>query len=187
MTTTNSDSAGFFGNVLLKKILLTCGILAPLLFIGMNIFIPMLYEGYNSASQAVSELSAIGAPTRPLWTVLGTIYTLLITAFGAGILKSAGKNRLLRNLGILMMASGIIGLAWTPMHQREVIDAGGGTFTDTWHLVMSGITLLMMMLLIGFGAAALGKPFRLYSVITIIIFIITISQPRRYRYCQNLP
>ena len=77
MATTNSGSTGFLENVLLKKILLTCGMLASLLYIGMNIYVPMLYEGYNTASQAVSELSAIGAPDRPLWVVPGIIYTLL--------------------------------------------------------------------------------------------------------------
>lgn len=172
MTTTNPGTTGFSGNVLLKKTLLTCGILSSLLYIGMNIYVPMLYEGYNAASQAVSELSAIGAPTRSLWVVLGIIYTLLITAFGVGILMAAGKNRLLRILGILMTANGIIGLAWTPMHQREVLAAGGGTFTDTWHIIMSVISVLLMMLLIGYGAVALGKRFRLYSIVTIIIFLV---------------
>jgi hypothetical protein len=172
MKTTNSGSTGFLGNVLLKKFLLTCGMLASLLYIGMNLYIPVLYEGYNVASQAVSELSAIGAPTRPLWMVLGTIYTLLTAAFGVGIIKTAGQNQLLRMLGILMTASGIIGLAWTPMHQREVLAAGGGTFTDTWHIIMSAITLLLMLLMIGYGAAALGKRFRLYSIFTIIIFLV---------------
>jgi hypothetical protein len=41
MKTTNSGSTGFLGNVLLKKILLTCGMLASLLYIGMNIYVPM--------------------------------------------------------------------------------------------------------------------------------------------------
>ena len=58
------------------------------------------------------------------------------------------------------------------MHQREVLAAGGGTFTDTWHIVMSAITVLLMFLSIGFGAAAFGKGFRVYSIITILIFIV---------------
>ena len=42
----------------------------------MTVFIAMQWEGYSSVSQTVSELSAIGAPTRPLWVVLGRAYTL---------------------------------------------------------------------------------------------------------------
>jgi hypothetical protein len=157
---------------MVRKILLGCGILASLLYIAMNIFIPPLYPGYNSVTQVVSELSAIGAPTRELWVVLGTTYTLLVAAFGFGIIQTAGKNRSLRKLGILMLASGIIGLAWSPMHQREVVAAGGGTFTDTWHIVMSMITLLFMMLMMGYGMVALGKRFRIYSIISVALFIV---------------
>lgn len=157
---------------MVRKLLLGCGILASLLYIAMNIFIPPLYPGYNSVTQVVSELSAIGAPTRTLWIVLGTTYTLLVTAFGFGIVQSAGRNQSLRKLGIVMIASGIVGLAWSPMHQREVLAAGGGTFTDTWHIIMSMISLLIMMLMMGFGLKALGKRFRIYSIASIILFIV---------------
>ena len=45
-----------------RKLLLACGILASLLYTGMNALVPALFEGYSMASQTVSELSAIGAP-----------------------------------------------------------------------------------------------------------------------------
>jgi hypothetical protein len=138
----------------------------------MNIFIPPLYAGYNWMTQTVSELSAIDAPTRPLWFPLGIAYTLLIAAFGWGILQSAEGNRKLRITGILMILHGVLGLTWSPMHQREVLAAGGGTFTDTWHIVMSVVTVLLMFLSIGFGAAAVGKRFRVYSITTILVFIV---------------
>ena len=155
-----------------RKLALSCGILASLLYVGMNIFIPPLYEGYNWVSQTVSELSAVDAPTRPLWFVLGIIYTLLVAAFGWGVLKSAGEGRSLRIVGILMIINGLMGLTWSPMHQREVLAAGGGTFTDTWHLAMSVITVLLMFLSIGFGAVAFGEKFRFYSIATLLVFIV---------------
>jgi hypothetical protein len=34
-----------------------CGILSSLLYVAMNVFVAMQWEGYSSASQAVSELS----------------------------------------------------------------------------------------------------------------------------------
>jgi len=123
-------------------------------------------------TQTVSELSAIDAPTRPLWFPLGIAYTLLIAAFGWGVLQSAEGNRMLRITGILMILHGVLGLTWSPMHQREVLAAGGGTFTDTWHIVMSVVTVLLMFLSIGFGAAAVGKRFRVYSITTILVFIV---------------
>jgi len=155
-----------------RRFLLYCGVLASLLYIAMNIFFPFLYEGYNWVTQTVSELSAVDAPTRPLWVPLGIVYTLLVAAFGWGIFKLPGQKRSLRIAGILLFLHGILGLTWSPMHQREVLAAGGGTFTDTWHIVMSAITVLLMFLAIGFGAAALSKRFRFYSVATILVFIV---------------
>jgi hypothetical protein len=76
-----------------RKILLLCGLLSSVLYVAMNIFVPMQWQGYSAASQAVSELSAIDAPTRPLWVSLGIAYTLLLTAFGWGIWRSAEASR----------------------------------------------------------------------------------------------
>jgi hypothetical protein len=58
------------------------------------------------------------------------------------------------------------------MHQREVIAAGGGSLTDTFHLVWTFVHLCLMLLMIGFGAAAFGKPFRILSVAIVLIFIL---------------
>ena len=171
METTISVSPGLPGKVLLTKVLFICGILSSLLYIAMNIFVPMQWEGYNSSSQTISELSAIDAPTRSLWVPLGFLYALLAAGFGWGAWKSAIGNRPLRIAGGLIFINGIISLFWPPMHQREVLAAGGGTMTDTLHIVFAGVTSLLFVLSIGFGAAALGKRFRLYSIATIVILI----------------
>jgi len=60
---------------MVRKILLICGILSSLLYIAMNIFVAMLRANYSSASQTVSELSAIDAPTRSQWVSLSIVYT----------------------------------------------------------------------------------------------------------------
>jgi Protein of unknown function (DUF998) len=156
---------------MIRKALLVCGVLSSLLYAAMNIFVAMQWEGYSSASQTVSELSAIGAPTRVLWP-LGIAYTLLVAAFGLGVWESAQQNRPLRIVGALMVTSGIIGLGWPPMHQRAVLATGGGTLTDTMHIVWSTITVLLFMLEIQFGAAAFGKRFRFYSIATMVILVV---------------
>jgi hypothetical protein len=45
------------------------------------------------------------------------------------------------------------------------------TLTDTMHIVMAMVTVLLMLLAIGFGAAAFGKRFRLYSIATMVILV----------------
>ena len=152
-----------------RRAFLICGVLASMLYGAMIVSVGMLWEGYRSASQTVSELSAIGAPTRPLWVVLGGVYALLMTAFGWGVWQSARRNLALRVVGGSLIAHGLIGLAWPPMHQRAVLAAGGGTLTDTMHIVWALVTVLLMITAIGFGAAAFAKQFRFYSFATIAI------------------
>lgn len=89
-----------------------------------------------------------------------------------GVLKSAGGNRALRITGGLIIVYSILNFYWPPMHQREVIGAGGGTLTDTLHIVWAMITVLFMMILMIYGAAALGKRFRLFTIAIFVIFIV---------------
>jgi hypothetical protein len=158
---------------MVRKSLLVCGILSSLLYVAMTIFVAMQWEGYSSASQTISELSAIDAPTRSLWAVPGAIYTVLVTAFGWGVWKSPGRNRALRIAGGLIVAYGSFGVLWpfAPMHLRETLAAGGGTLSDTMHLVLASVTVLLMLLAISFAAAAFGARFRVYSIATLVILV----------------
>jgi hypothetical protein len=158
-------------NKAVQTALLTCGITSSLFYIAMNVFIPMQWQSYSCVSQTISELSAIDAPTRPLWVPFGIVYALFVVAFGWGVWKSAVGNRPLRIVGGLLFINGIISLFWPPMHQREVLAAGEGTLTDTMHIAFSIVTVLLFMLSIGFGAASLGKRFRFYSIATMLILI----------------
>jgi len=171
MATTISGSTGFSEKVLLNKLLLVCGIISSLLYVAANIFIPMQYPGYSLATHTVSELSAIGAPTRQLWVQSLTVYSVLVVSFGWGIWRCAGKNRRLRIAGILLAAYAVIGIFWPPMHQREVLAAGGGTLTDTLHIAFTLITVPLMLMVVGFGAASFGKTFRIYSIVSVVVII----------------
>lgn len=155
-----------------RRLLLACGIIAGLLYIAMITLIR--YDGYSLLAQVPSELTAIGAPTRTLWFWLAWVYTALVFAFGWGVWKSAGANRPLRVVGALLLGSCALALLWpfAPMHQREVLAAGGGTFGDTLHRALGIVTALLFLLTVGFGAAAFGRRFRLYSIATIVIALV---------------
>ena len=157
---------------MVRKSLLICGILAMLWYIAMNVLVPMQYAGYDIASQTISELSAINAPTRSFWVVLGIFYSLFFIAFGSGIWLSANGNRKLRIVAAVIIFDAVLGLFWPPMHRREVIAAGEGTLTDILHLVWAFVHLFLMLVMIGFGASVFGKGFRIFSAATVIIFIV---------------
>jgi hypothetical protein len=136
----------------------------------MTLCVGMLWDSYSTADQTISELSAIGAPTRPLWIALISVYAALMMAFGWTVWTSA-PNRALRIVGALLFIQTVFGTFWPPMHQRDVLAAGGGTLTDTLHIVWTIVTSLFFMVALGFGAAALGKRFRVYSLVTMAIVL----------------
>jgi len=150
----------------ITKALLICGIVSSLLYIGTDILLSMRWEGYSYADQAISELSAIGAPTRPFWLAMSFLFNPLLIAFGVGVWRAAGQKRSLRITGILLMVWGVVGFLWLPfpMHLR----GAERSFTDTMHIVMTGVTVLLITVFIGFGSGARGKWFRLYSILTLL-------------------
>lgn len=153
----------------------------------MNVFVPMKWGDYNSASQTVSDLSAIGAPTRQLWVALGIGYAILITGFGSGVWASARRNRYLRVVGALLLAYGVTSLVWpfAPMHLRGT----EFTLTDTMHIVLALASVLLMLLAIGFAANAFGNWFWRYSVASIVMIVVfgTLTGLDASRISSNLP
>lgn len=154
-----------------RRFLLGCGVVAPVLYLAMTLLVGLLWEGYSVVDGVPSELAAIGAPTRPLWIRLGVLYAILMVGFGWGVWKSA-PNRALRTVGALLIAYTVFGQFWPPMHQREVLAAGGHSLTDTLHLVWAAMTGVFFMVIVGFAAAGLGKGFRVYSIVTIVIALV---------------
>jgi hypothetical protein len=156
------------------KLLLTCGAASSLAYVAVNLIVAPQWAAYDVASQTISELSAIDAPTRLLWTVLCLPYTLLVIAFGFGVMASAGPSRAIHRCGILLIIYGATGLLWpiAPMHLREVLAAGRGDWSDTLHLVLGGVTEIIFLLAMGFAYMAFGRAFRIYSVITFVFFVV---------------
>jgi len=152
----------------MRKTLLACGALAPLVYIATDIVAARRYAGYSFSDQAVSELFAIGAPTSGLVVPLFTLSSALLLPFALGVWSSAGGNRAMR-----VMASMIVGnaldalLLWNffPMHVRGVTP----TFTDTMHAILA--TNPFVLLTIAFALAAFRGWFRLYSLLTIVMML----------------
>lgn len=156
---------------MLRKILLACGIVAPLLYVATTVIAGQLWEGYSPTSQSISELFAVEAPTKSFVDPPLIMYSLLVYAFGVGIWLSSGGKRTLRVVAGAIIAKEALGLViqlFFPMHLR----GGEATFSDAMHATLTGVGVLSMLVAMGFGAAALGKRFRLYSMGTFLVFLL---------------
>ena len=149
--------------------LLTFGILATAFYLASDFICSFSYQGYSYYDQAISELSAIGSPTTSLWKTLTILFSPLVILFGIGVALLSGKKLSLKITGFLLVLWGISGYAWLffPMNMRGNI----GSVSDTGHLILSGITVLLLVAIIAFGSGVAGKKFRVYSFITIAFMI----------------
>jgi hypothetical protein len=99
---------------------------------------------------------------------------VLALAFAIGVLASADRNRPLRVAGWALVGIGVLDVVspFTPMHTREILAEGGGSWTDPAHLTVVGTTTLLIMVAMGFSAAALSKRFRFYSAASIAAMLV---------------
>lgn len=149
-----------------RKVLLICGIVSSLLYVGADIAAAMRYPGYSYIDQTFSELLAIGSPVRPFMVAMASVYNPLVIAFGIGVWGAAGRKRSLRITAVLLLAYGVASFLgpFVPVHVR----GSEGTLTDTMHIIITIVIVLSILLAMGFGAAARGKAFRLYSIGTLV-------------------
>jgi hypothetical protein len=153
-----------------RTVLLGCGILSSLLYAAANVRGARRWREYSLASQTISELSAIGAPSRPFVIPLLTAHGGLVIPFGLGVGESARQKRGLRATGALLVGLGASDLPAPlfPMHRREALARGEGSGTDTMHIVVTSVNSLLILLAIASASTAFGRRFRLYSVGTLL-------------------
>lgn len=157
-----------------QSILLACGVVYPLLYVVANDLIAAaLFGDYSRWDQAVSELSARGSPARLFLVAMLPVFSGLLIAFGIGIIRAARRKRSLRVVGVVTIAHGVAGLAWliAPMSQRADLAAGAGTASDTAHIVLTAVTVVLIVVQMAFGAVAFGKAFRSYSLVSLVIVL----------------
>jgi hypothetical protein len=153
-----------------QSALLVCGVLASVVYVAATVAGALRWEGYSTVHQAVSELSAIDTPSRPLMVTLLLVHSVLALAFGVAVLSVAGRNRALRVTAWMLVAIGVVDLVAPlfPMHRRGV----AGTWTDTGHIVFTVLNVLPILLAIGFGAVAFRGWVRVYSLVTLAAAIL---------------
>jgi len=156
----------------LTRLFLICGIVGAALFIAMDLAASFwLYPGYDYSSQQVSELSAIGAPTRDFWMTMGYPYAALSLAFAVGVWRAAAGRMSLQITSVLLALFALSSFLWgwlAPMHMRGVEFSA----TDTMHIVFTVFAVVLMVMFMSIGAVAFGRAFRVFSGLTIVAMLV---------------
>jgi hypothetical protein len=140
--------------------------------VATDILATLRYQGYSYTDQVFSELTAEGAPTRPLMVALNGIpYTLLVTAFGIGVWASTAPQRAGRATGALLIgfaATGMAGGMLFPMTTR----GSDGTLRNVMHIPATAVMSIFILTAMGFGSTLVGTRFRYYSYGTILTLLV---------------
>lgn len=155
----------------LVRTALLAGPVASVYYAAITALVPRQWPAYDAWSQTISELSAIGAPTRTLWVYLAVPYTLFSLVFAWAVLRAAAGRRPHFAVGILLLIYATLGVVWpfAPMHLRETIAAGGATQSDTAHITLGLFTVVLMSVAVGLGTRLWSRRFRIYSGVTLLV------------------
>jgi hypothetical protein len=156
---------------MVRKTLLICGVLSSLVYLCTDIIGGTRWDNYSWLSQEFSRLSAIGAPSRQIHLVLSILYSVLVIAFGVGVWQSANRNKFLRVMGLALIIYAIGNWMW-PQFFPEDLSQPASALTNTMHIVLTVVTVLTWMLILGFAAAGFRKWMRLYSIETLLAVIV---------------
>ena len=149
-----------------KTIVNWLGLLSVISFLSYAaavVFSPMAYPGYNWMAQAVSDLSAVNAPSRMLWTQLASLYSSCgIVCIMAVCIFIQGKFSKVLRIGIYCFAVmnwiSLIGYSMFPLLESGV---NGISFQDRMHLV---VTILVV----------------IFSIVSLVLIIIGSYRKKTY-------
>ena len=154
----------------MRTILLACGVLGPMLYGAADWLAGSSWVGYSFRDMTVSELGAIGAPTRTLFSRLVLAVYALLLAFGVGVWRSAASRVRLRAVGALIVALSLMAWVTAPIGATDLRGEGLSTAT-TLHLVFTTMGALTVLAAMGAGAGAFGRGFRVYSIASMVVLV----------------
>lgn len=159
---------------LVRQVVLICGMLGVVFYFLHVIIGTLNYPGYDSFSQAVSDLTSDGSPSKYIARIFSGIYGLLSSVVSLGLfyLFRNNENRLLK-CGIFLIGSmyltSAIGYALFPLAESDNIS----DFQNIMHIV---ITILVVVLTI-FSLILLILSFHankemIYLILSILTFVL---------------
>ena len=120
------------------------GVISFLSYAVAVVFSPMAYPGYNWMAQAVSDLSAVNAPSKMLWTQLASLYDVcgIVCIMAVCVFIQGKLNRTLR-IGIYFFAAmnwiSSIGYTMFPLLNSGM---SGTSMQDKMHIVVTVLVVI---------------------------------------------
>src|SRR5215216_1332643 len=138
-------------SVMLRKTLLYCGLVAPVLYVITAIVGAALRNDYSHIVNAISELISNGAPNKTILDIVFNIYNALLLAFAVGgyiTLKDAPRS--CRIAMGLFIAIQVLSFSWGFFPMDPL--GAQATFAGSMHNILGGVVALatiIMPLLMG--------------------------------------
>lgn len=161
-----------------KKYLYYSGMITGISYLLGDLIGGFITPGYSFISNAVSELSQSGAINRPLMIPFLFVHAIMLIVFGFGIIlhHPYKKTKLIYTGGFILIIIGFChSLSGTIFPQDPIGDPA--TFAGTMHLILVGITVILIFLLLpmmgqGFYKLKNWKQFKILSFICLPIMIV---------------
>ena len=148
-----------------RKILLYCGIAAPILYVITVIAGAAARNDYSHTVNAISELISNGAPNKSVLDVIFNFYNALLLAFAiGGYIAVKNGHRLCRISMGIFIAIQILSFSWGFFPMDPL--GSEPTFAGMMHNILGGVVALatiLMPLLMGLGLRQ-SKDFQGYAI-----------------------
>lgn len=159
---------------LLRKLLIYCGIAAPILYVATAIVGAALRPDYSHIVNAISELLSNGAPNKAVLDIVFNIYNALLLAFAIGAFSALKASPRISRVAIgILIGIQVLSFSWGFFPMDPL--GAEATFAGTMHNVLGGVVALatiIMPLLIGLGFRSDFKRYSAFSFIaSAIIFV----------------
>ena len=125
---------------------------------------------YRFRDHTISELGAVGAPTRALFASMLVPVYLIFLAFGVGVWRSSAARRSLRITGGLLLAFGVLAITvgqFVPMRPRGIAQG----VTGALHLIEGTVAMVLVLSAMVSAAISFGVRFRLYTAVSIFMVL----------------
>ena len=156
---------------MLRKVLISCGVAAPVLYVVTAIIGAALRpDDYSHIVNAISELLSTGAPNKAILDIVFNIYNALLLAFAIGAFSALRySSRVSRAAMGILIAIQFLSFSWGffPMDPLGT----EATFAGTMHNVLGGVVALatiVMPLMMGLGFRH-SRDFKRYAVFSFIV------------------